>query len=186
MAINSQPYGGRPPCVHCGFCHGFACEVMAKASTLTTVIPQGEATDAAKCVPTVTSRGSKPTSRDARQASRTDGRAPCSAYSRAGRGCRSNGLDDQSLESLRSHRSLGSPSHSGQSRRAVGVAIARPSEQCRHDPPDADRRLGAPARLSGAISGLSVSTASDPTRAARVTGYSTRSPGQPCLQRIES
>jgi choline dehydrogenase-like flavoprotein len=44
MAINSQPYGGRPPCVHCGFCHGFACEVMAKASTLTTVIPQAEAT----------------------------------------------------------------------------------------------------------------------------------------------
>jgi choline dehydrogenase-like flavoprotein len=35
----------RPPgCVHCGFCHGFACEVMAKASTLTTVIPQAEAT----------------------------------------------------------------------------------------------------------------------------------------------
>jgi choline dehydrogenase-like flavoprotein len=44
MAINSQPYGGRPGCVHCGFCHGFACEVMAKASTLTTVIPEAEAT----------------------------------------------------------------------------------------------------------------------------------------------
>ena len=44
MAINSQPYGGRPPCVHCGFCHGFACEVGAKASTLTTVIPDAEAT----------------------------------------------------------------------------------------------------------------------------------------------
>ena len=27
MAINSQPYRGRPACVHCGFCHGFACEV---------------------------------------------------------------------------------------------------------------------------------------------------------------
>ena len=39
MAINSQPYRGRPACVHCGFCHGFACEVVAKASTLTTVIP---------------------------------------------------------------------------------------------------------------------------------------------------
>ena len=44
MAINSQPYRGRPACVHCGFCHGFACEVMAKASTLTTVIPEAEAT----------------------------------------------------------------------------------------------------------------------------------------------
>jgi choline dehydrogenase-like flavoprotein len=44
LAINSIAYGGRPACVHCGFCHGFACEVMAKASTLTTVIPQAEAT----------------------------------------------------------------------------------------------------------------------------------------------
>jgi choline dehydrogenase-like flavoprotein len=44
MAINSQPYRGRPACVHCGFCHGFACEVMAKASSLTTVIPEAEAT----------------------------------------------------------------------------------------------------------------------------------------------
>ncbi len=44
MVINSQPYRGRPACVHCGFCHGFACEVMAKASTLTTVIPEAEAT----------------------------------------------------------------------------------------------------------------------------------------------
>jgi choline dehydrogenase-like flavoprotein len=44
MAINSQPYRGRPGCVHCGFCHGFACEVTAKASTLTTVIPEAEAT----------------------------------------------------------------------------------------------------------------------------------------------
>jgi choline dehydrogenase-like flavoprotein len=44
MAINSQPYRGRPGCVHCGFCQGFACEVTAKASTLTTVIPEAEAT----------------------------------------------------------------------------------------------------------------------------------------------
>jgi choline dehydrogenase-like flavoprotein len=44
MAINSQPYRGRPACVHCGFCHGFACEVRAKASTLTTVLPEAEAT----------------------------------------------------------------------------------------------------------------------------------------------
>jgi choline dehydrogenase-like flavoprotein len=44
MAINSQPYRGWAACVHCGFCHGFACEVFAKASTLTTVIPEAEAT----------------------------------------------------------------------------------------------------------------------------------------------
>ena len=44
MAINSQLYRGRPACVHCGFCQGFACEVTAKASTLTTMIPEAEAT----------------------------------------------------------------------------------------------------------------------------------------------
>jgi choline dehydrogenase-like flavoprotein len=44
MAINSVPYRGRPACVHCGFCHGFACEVRAKASTLTTALPEAEAT----------------------------------------------------------------------------------------------------------------------------------------------
>lgn len=44
MAINSQVYRGRPGCVHCGFCHGFACEVTAKSSTLTTMIPEAEAT----------------------------------------------------------------------------------------------------------------------------------------------
>jgi len=44
LAINSRPYGGRPACVHCGFCHGFACEVMAKASSASTVIPQAEET----------------------------------------------------------------------------------------------------------------------------------------------
>lgn len=44
LAINSQPYRGRPACVHCGFCHGFGCEVMAKASTLNSMIPEAEAT----------------------------------------------------------------------------------------------------------------------------------------------
>jgi choline dehydrogenase-like flavoprotein len=44
MAINSQPFRGRPACIHCGFCHGFACEIGAKASTLSTVIPEAEAT----------------------------------------------------------------------------------------------------------------------------------------------
>jgi choline dehydrogenase-like flavoprotein len=44
LAINSQPYRGRPACIHCGFCHGFGCEVGAKASSLTTMIPEAEAT----------------------------------------------------------------------------------------------------------------------------------------------
>jgi len=44
MAINSQPYRGRPGCVHCGFCHGFACEVQAKSATLFNMIPEAEAT----------------------------------------------------------------------------------------------------------------------------------------------
>jgi choline dehydrogenase-like flavoprotein len=44
MAINSEPYRGRAACVHCGFCHGFACEVGAKSSTLFNMIPEAEAT----------------------------------------------------------------------------------------------------------------------------------------------
>ncbi len=44
MAINSQPYRGRAACVHCGFCHGFACEAQAKSSTLFNMIPEAEAT----------------------------------------------------------------------------------------------------------------------------------------------
>ena len=44
LAINSQPWRGRPACIHCGFCHGFGCEVGAKASSLTTMIPEAEAT----------------------------------------------------------------------------------------------------------------------------------------------
>jgi choline dehydrogenase-like flavoprotein len=44
MAIVSQPYRGRPGCAHCGFCSGFGCEVMAKSSTLYTMIPEAEAT----------------------------------------------------------------------------------------------------------------------------------------------
>jgi choline dehydrogenase-like flavoprotein len=39
VAILSQPYLGRPPCMHCGFCLGFACEVSAKSSALVTMIP---------------------------------------------------------------------------------------------------------------------------------------------------
>jgi choline dehydrogenase-like flavoprotein len=44
MAIASQPFRGRPGCVHCGFCMGFGCEVMAKSSSLYTMIPEAEAT----------------------------------------------------------------------------------------------------------------------------------------------
>src|ERR1700681_789682 len=44
MAIASQLFRGRPGCAHCGFCQGFGCEVMAKSSTLYTMIPEAEAT----------------------------------------------------------------------------------------------------------------------------------------------
>ncbi len=44
MAILSQPYRGRPPCSHCGFCIGFGCEMNAKSSTLATMIPEAVAT----------------------------------------------------------------------------------------------------------------------------------------------
>jgi choline dehydrogenase-like flavoprotein len=44
MAIASVPYRGRPACQHCGFCMGYGCEWRAKSSTLSTVIPEAEAT----------------------------------------------------------------------------------------------------------------------------------------------
>jgi hypothetical protein len=44
VAILSQPFNGRPACIHCGFCMGFGCEMAAKSSTLVTMIPQAEAT----------------------------------------------------------------------------------------------------------------------------------------------
>jgi len=44
MAINSVTYDGRPACVKCPFCVGFACEVKAKGSTADTVIPKAIAT----------------------------------------------------------------------------------------------------------------------------------------------
>jgi choline dehydrogenase-like flavoprotein len=44
MAIVSAPFRGRPACINCGFCMGFGCEVMAKSSTLYTMIPEAEAT----------------------------------------------------------------------------------------------------------------------------------------------
>jgi choline dehydrogenase-like flavoprotein len=44
LAIASRPFRGRPACVHCGFCMGYGCEVMAKSSSLVTMIPEAEAT----------------------------------------------------------------------------------------------------------------------------------------------
>ncbi len=44
MAINSVMYKGRPPCVQCGLCGGYGCEVKAKSSSVWTVIPEAEAT----------------------------------------------------------------------------------------------------------------------------------------------
>jgi len=44
MAILSQPRAGRSACVNCGFCLGFGCEVGAKSSSLSSVIPVAEAT----------------------------------------------------------------------------------------------------------------------------------------------
>ena len=44
MAINSQPYNGRPPCQHCGFCLFFMCEYGAKSTSMATMLPLAEAT----------------------------------------------------------------------------------------------------------------------------------------------
>ena len=44
MAINSVYRNGRPPCAQCGLCGGFACEVMAKSSSVWTMIPEAEET----------------------------------------------------------------------------------------------------------------------------------------------
>jgi len=43
VAILSQPHNGRSPCIHCGFCIGFGCEVGAKSSTLVGMIPEAVA-----------------------------------------------------------------------------------------------------------------------------------------------
>ena len=42
-AILSQAYNGRAPCLHCGFCSFFGCEVGAKSSSLAAMIPLAEA-----------------------------------------------------------------------------------------------------------------------------------------------
>ncbi len=43
LAILSQPHNGRPACISCGFCMGFGCEVGAKSSSLSAMIPLAEA-----------------------------------------------------------------------------------------------------------------------------------------------
>ena len=42
-AILSQVHNGRPPCMQCGFCAFFGCEVGAKSSSLAAMIPLAEA-----------------------------------------------------------------------------------------------------------------------------------------------
>lgn len=44
VAIASTALPGRSPCIQCGFCLGFGCEVRAKSSSLVTVIPVAVAT----------------------------------------------------------------------------------------------------------------------------------------------
>ncbi len=39
VAILSQPFNGRPGCIHCGFCNGFGCEVNAKSSSMIAMMP---------------------------------------------------------------------------------------------------------------------------------------------------
>jgi choline dehydrogenase-like flavoprotein len=44
LLINSVPYGGRPACIRCGTCVGFACHADAKNGTDATLIPRALAT----------------------------------------------------------------------------------------------------------------------------------------------
>jgi choline dehydrogenase-like flavoprotein len=44
MAVLSQPYRGRAACLHCGFCEAFGCEVGAKSSSLSALVPVAERT----------------------------------------------------------------------------------------------------------------------------------------------
>ncbi|GAB4454009.1 MAG: GMC family oxidoreductase [Armatimonadaceae bacterium] len=44
LAVNSVPYQGRPACIHCQHCVGFACPVDAKNGTHNTLIPRAIAT----------------------------------------------------------------------------------------------------------------------------------------------
>src|SRR5262249_56131077 len=37
-AVNSRPYGGRPPCVDCGLCTGYGCPNNSKSSPAVTTL----------------------------------------------------------------------------------------------------------------------------------------------------
>src|SRR5215470_13432842 len=37
-AVNSRPYGGRPPCIDCGFCSGYGCPNNSKCSPAVTTL----------------------------------------------------------------------------------------------------------------------------------------------------
>ncbi len=57
MLRNSVPYDGRPACIGCRYCVGFACEVNAKNGTHNTVIPHALATGNCQlCTESVVSR----------------------------------------------------------------------------------------------------------------------------------
>ncbi|MCK5324656.1 MAG: GMC family oxidoreductase, partial [Woeseiaceae bacterium] len=43
LAILTRPFNGRAPCINCGYCMFFGCEVGAKSSTLAAMIPLAEA-----------------------------------------------------------------------------------------------------------------------------------------------
>ena len=43
LLINSTPYGGRPACIHCQHCIGFACPVDAKNDSQNTLLARGRA-----------------------------------------------------------------------------------------------------------------------------------------------
>lgn len=44
MGILSEPFNNRIPCIHCGFCMSYGCEVNAKSTSLSAMIPLAEAT----------------------------------------------------------------------------------------------------------------------------------------------
>ncbi len=71
MAINSQPYNGRPACQHCGFCLFFMCEFRAKSTSMATMLPLAEATGRCEI---------RPGSYVARVETDRDGRATGVAY----------------------------------------------------------------------------------------------------------
>ncbi len=54
LAVNSVPYNGRPACIHCSECVGFACPVDAKNGTHNTLIARAALTGRCTLVPGAT------------------------------------------------------------------------------------------------------------------------------------